>query len=103
MKRILLVIITLCALLLLSCNEDYKLFPDKYNRILSLKNTLNWTLINLVAQLLFAMLLALALNKSMRGRSFFRTMTLVPWAVPHSIAAMTFTFLFNANVGTEEV
>ena len=39
MKRILLVIITLCALLLLSCNEDYKLFPDKYNRILSLKNS----------------------------------------------------------------
>lgn len=39
MKRVLLVITTLCALLLLSCNEDYKLFPDKYNRILSLKNS----------------------------------------------------------------
>lgn len=39
MKRILLVITTLCALLLLSCNEDYTLFPDKYNRILSLKNS----------------------------------------------------------------
>ena len=75
-----------------------RIFTDE-KFILSLKNTLNWTLINLVAQLLFAMLLALALNKSMRGRSFFRTMTLVPWAVPHSIAAMTFTFLFNANVG----
>ena len=58
-----------------------RIFTDE-KFILSLKNTLNWTLVNLVAQLLFAMLLALALNKSMRGRSFFRTMTLVPWAVP---------------------
>ena len=39
-----------------------RIFTDE-KFILSLKNTLNWTLINLVAQLLFAMLLALALNK----------------------------------------
>lgn len=67
--------------------------------LLSLKNTLKWTGINLAVQLVFAMLLALALNRQLRFRSLFRTVSLVPWAVPHSIAAMTFTFLFNANVG----
>lgn len=75
-----------------------KIFTDA-KFVLAMTNTVRWTAVNLVAQLIFAMLLALTLNKSLRGRSFFRTMTLVPWAVPHSIAAMTFTFLFNANVG----
>ena len=54
---------------------------------------------NLVIQLVAAMLLALALNMKLKGRSVYRTLILVPWAVPHAIAAMTFTFLYNANVG----
>ena len=75
-----------------------KIFSDA-KFLQSIGNTVKWTAVNLAAQLVFAMLLALVLNKRLRGRSFFRTMSLVPWAVPHSIAAMTFTFLFNANVG----
>lgn len=67
--------------------------------ILSVQNTVIWTLVNLVVQLIMSMLLALALNKKLRGRSIFRTLSLVPWAVPAAAAAMTFTFLFNANVG----
>ena len=65
----------------------------------SVVNTVKWTVVNLVAQLIVAMLLALALNKKLKGRSLYRTLILVPWAVPHAIAAMTFTFLYNANVG----
>jgi multiple sugar transport system permease protein len=75
-----------------------KIFSDK-NFILSLKNTLIWTVANLFFQLIFSMLLALALNRKMAGRSVFRTLALVPWAVPAAVAAMTFTFLFNANLG----
>lgn len=56
-------------------------------------------MVNLVVQLVAAMLLALALNQKLKGRSVYRTLILVPWAVPHAIAAMTFTFLYNANVG----
>lgn len=67
--------------------------------IQSIANTAKWTLVNIAVQLLIAMLLALALNQKLKGRSIFRTLILVPWAVPHAIAAMTFTFLYNANVG----
>ena len=79
--------------------SNYKRIFSDSKFLLSMTNTLKWTLVNVVAQLVLAMLLALSLNKRLRFRSFFRTVTLVPWAVPHSIAAMTFTFLFNANVG----
>ena len=65
----------------------------------SVGNTVLWTVVNLAVQLVAAMLLALALNQKLKGRSVFRTLILVPWAVPHAIAAMTFTFLYNANVG----
>lgn len=79
-------------------NNYVKIFSDP-NFILSLQNTAKWVFVNLVAQLLLAMLLALALHQPLHGRGIFRTLALVPWAVPHSIAAMTFTFLFNANIG----
>lgn len=79
-------------------NNYIKIFKDKIF-IQSIGNTVKWTVINLVVQLVVAMLLALALNRKMKGRSVFRTLILVPWAVPHAIAAMTFTFLYNANVG----
>lgn len=67
--------------------------------IMSIGNTVKWTVVNLAVQLVAAMLLALALNQKLKGRSVFRTLVLVPWAVPHAIAAMTFTFLYSANVG----
>lgn len=67
--------------------------------IKSIVNTIKWTVVNVVVQLFMAMLLALALNQKLRGRGIYRTLILVPWAVPASIAAMTFTFLYNANVG----
>lgn len=75
-----------------------KIFADS-NFWLSLTNTAKWIVVNLVVQLVLAMLLALALHQPLKGRGAFRTLALVPWAIPHSIAAMTFTFLFNANIG----
>ncbi|MBD5395724.1 MAG: sugar ABC transporter permease [Lachnospiraceae bacterium] len=65
----------------------------------SLGNTVKWTLVNLIVQLVVAILLALALNQKLKGRSAFRIMTLVPWAIPPYIAVMTFTFLYSAQVG----
>ena len=74
------------------------IFKDKVF-LQSIGNTVKWTVVNLMVQLVAAMLLALALNQKLKGRSVYRTLILVPWAVPHAIAAMTFTFLYNANVG----
>ena len=74
------------------------IFKDKVF-LQSIGNTVKWTVVNLLVQLVAAMLLALALNQKLKGRSVYRTLILVPWAVPHAIAAMTFTFLYNANVG----
>lgn len=79
--------------------DNYKKIFENKIFLQSIGNTIKWTAVNLIVQLTAAMLLALALNQKLKGRSVYRTLILVPWAVPHAIAAMTFTFLFNANVG----
>lgn len=57
------------------------IFKDKVF-LQSIGNTVKWTVVNLLVQLVAAMLLALALNQKLKGRSVYRTLILVPWAVP---------------------
>lgn len=88
--------------------DDFRAFAGLKNFISVFKqseyiqacqNTLFWTLANVTIQVVLAVLIALALNRNLRGRSFFRTAALIPWAVPSVIAALTFRFLYDANVG----
>ena len=75
------------------------IFKDKVF-LQSIGNTVKWTVVNLVVQLVAAMLLALALNQKLKGRSVYRTLILVPWAVPHAIAAtVSYTHLENTGAG----
>jgi multiple sugar transport system permease protein len=62
-------------------------------------NTVVWTLGNVIAHFSIAMAAALALNRQLRFRGTLRVMTLIPWAIPSAIAALTFFFLFDTNVG----
>ena len=50
-------------------------------------NSVVWTLVNIVLQLALAMGVALVLNEKLKGRGVFRTMALLPWAIPAVIVA----------------
>ena len=43
--------------------------------------------------------LALLLNKAIRGKSIFRTLLILPWAVPPYITALTWRGMFNSEYG----
>lgn len=62
-------------------------------------NSVLWTLINIVAQLVLAMVVALVLNEKLKGRGVFRTMALLPWAIPAAISALTFSALYDTQIG----
>lgn len=62
-------------------------------------NSVLWTLINIVAQLVLAMVVALVLNEKLKGRGVFRTMALLPWAIPVAISALTFSALYDTKIG----
>ncbi|MCI8741443.1 MAG: sugar ABC transporter permease [Lachnospiraceae bacterium] len=62
-------------------------------------NSVVWTLVNIAAQLALAMGVALVLNEKLKGRAFFRTIALLPWAIPAAISALTFSALYDTKIG----
>ncbi|MCK5453131.1 MAG: sugar ABC transporter permease [Calditrichia bacterium] len=62
------------------------------------KNIL-WTVINLIFHVGIGVFLALILNKDLRGKTVYRTLLILPWAVPQYITALTWRGMFNSEYG----
>jgi multiple sugar transport system permease protein len=65
----------------------------------SLFNTAYYTFIGVPIQLLIALLLALALNVNLRGRSWYRTVYYLPSITPVVAAAVVWNQIFNTDFG----
>lgn len=61
--------------------------------------TLLFTLISVVLELVFGLSLALIMNKPFKGRSLVRTFSLIPWAIPTTVAALVWSYLYNGSSG----
>jgi len=61
--------------------------------------TILWTGINVIFHVTIGVFLAILLNKDLRGRTFFRTVLILPWAVPQYITALTWRGMFNSEYG----
>lgn len=64
-----------------------------------IKNTMVYTVGGVSAKLLFGMILALILNQKLWGRGFFRTVLLIPWALPGMVAAMNWRWMYDSTYG----
>ncbi len=73
-------------------------FKENYFWYFLLKNIL-WTVINVFFHVVIGVFLALLLNRDLRGKSVFRTLLILPWAVPQYITALTWRGLFNSEYG----
>ncbi len=72
--------------------------PNFYNVFLK---TIIWTVVNLVFHVVIGVFLALLLNqKEIRGKAIFRTILVLPWAVPQLIVALTWRGMFNYEYGS---
>lgn len=87
--------------------RDWRLIgPQNYLQVLTdrtfgyilFKNVL-WTAINVFFHVLIGVSLALVLNKNIKGKSVYRTLLILPWAVPQYITALTWRGMFNAEYG----
>lgn len=76
----------------------YSLFSDKLLGK-SLAVTAYYTFVGVPLQLIFALLLALALNNVVRFRSFFRTIFFLPTIVPAVAAALGWIQIFHPTGG----
>jgi arabinogalactan oligomer/maltooligosaccharide transport system permease protein len=73
-------------------------FSDPRFYSLFLKTVL-WTLINVVFHVGIGVFLAVIINQVMPAKGFWRTLLIIPWAVPQYITALTWRGLFNQEYG----
>lgn len=79
--------------------ENYvKLFDDdKFWQ--TARTTVIWTVSNLVAQLVFGLILALLLNERLKARGLFRSVALIPYIVPSVAAALIWRWMYDGSAG----
>jgi arabinogalactan oligomer/maltooligosaccharide transport system permease protein len=61
--------------------------------------TMFWTGVNVFFHVAIGVLLAVALNGTVRGKSVYRVMLIIPWAVPAYITALTWRGMFDEQFG----
>ena len=61
--------------------------------------TLVFTVTAVTLETFFGMLFALLLNETFKGRGFFRTIILIPWAIPTIVSAKTWKLIFDYTYG----
>ncbi|MGH7507482.1 MAG: carbohydrate ABC transporter permease, partial [Longimicrobiales bacterium] len=62
-------------------------------------HTAFFTVATVVVELVFGLVLALALNRAYRGRGLVRLAVLLPWAIPTVVAALVWRFMFESESG----
>ncbi|MCB0907862.1 MAG: sugar ABC transporter permease [Nocardioidaceae bacterium] len=81
---------------------------DNYVRILTgdtghfwlqFTNTIVWTSVCVFFHYTIGLGLAILLNRNFKGRSIYRVLLIVPWAVPAFVSAFAWRFMFNARFG----
>ena len=79
---------------------------ENYNRVFgdtevwqSLLNTVKYAVIEVPFSIIFALLLAVLLNKKLKGRDTFRTIFFLPMVVAPAAIAMVWKWLYNSNFG----
>lgn len=65
----------------------------------ALWNTVKYALMEMPVSIVIALLLAVLLNKKLKGRSVFRTLFFLPMVVAPAAVAMVWKWLYNSNFG----
>lgn len=75
------------------------LLADAEGILRPLGNTLRYTLAVVALEMVIGFSAALLLNSRLRGRRWFRTALMMPWVIPSVIAALTWRWMFDPQVG----
>ncbi len=72
--------------------------PDFY---MVFVKTIIWTVVNLIFHVVLGVFLALLLHqKDIKAKPIFRTLLILPWAIPQYIVALTWRGMFNYEYGS---
>ncbi len=71
--------------------------PDFYEVFV---RTIIWTVVNVTFHVTLGVFLALLLNQKIKGKAIYRTLLILPWAIPQYIVALTWRGMFNYEYGS---
>ncbi len=74
--------------------------PTEPNFYAVFLKTIIWTVANVFFHVVVGVSLALLLNQNLKGRSVYRTLLILPWAIPQYIVALTWRGMFNYEYGS---
>ncbi|MCC2256260.1 sugar ABC transporter permease [Ruminococcus sp. CLA-AA-H200] len=77
-------------------NYEYLLTDDFAATLI---RTLLWVIFGITGIFIVGTTLALALNKPIPGRGFFRTVIIIPWVIPHVFAGTMWSWVLNSSNG----
>lgn len=90
---------------LIKANYDF-VFLKNYIAVLtdeefwtSFLTNVKWTVVSLFFQILVGFLAALALERIKRGKAFYRTVLIIPWAFPSIVIALSWKWILNGVSG----
>ncbi|AYA76113.1 sugar ABC transporter permease [Bacillus sp. Y1] len=79
--------------------ENYmKLFQDP-RALASIAFTFKFTITTVVLELIIGVGAALIMNKKFKGRGLVRAAILIPWAIPTTVSALMWKFIYNDQYG----
>ncbi|KIL42198.1 sugar ABC transporter permease [Gordoniibacillus kamchatkensis] len=79
--------------------DNFKKIVADPNLPLILRNSVLWVALTVGLQFLLGFVLALALNKTFRGKNLYQSVVFLPWAVSGFLIGMMFKWMFNAQNG----
>ncbi|WP_204950410.1 carbohydrate ABC transporter permease [Methylopila capsulata] len=77
--------------------ENYELLMEDSVFLLSVFNTIFYTLVASILKFALGLWLALILNEHLPFKAFFRAIVLLPWVVPTVLSAIAFWWIFDAQ------
>jgi len=83
---------------IIGLNQYIKVFSEPVFYTVFLK-TIIWTFVNVFFHVTIGVCLALLLNRKIPGKIVFRTLLILPWAIPQYIVALTWRGMFNYEYG----
>jgi arabinogalactan oligomer/maltooligosaccharide transport system permease protein len=87
--------------LILPMRESLKAIQQSGDFFVVMGRTTIWTVVCVTLFFLVGLTLALVLNNDhIKGKGMWRTLIIVPWAIPFYISALTWKFFFNGQFGT---
>lgn len=75
-----------------------KLYEDDTFRT-AVRTTVVFTVVTVLLETIFGMIIALTINSNFRGRGLVRTSMLIPWAIPTIVSAQMWAWMYNDVYG----